>query len=172
MAASKSTQLLILPHPDLTLTIAGKPTHKMLQLLQKELYDNARAVHLARGGGANGHLAITMPASDYLARNQIEFVSPVHSGVAPVHPVNATGNQIINISRQFEQNIFHHQFFLTVREALKQQILLAVDFRYFHALEDADMGFSNLTCAINNWTSPNIFCSHSCYLTEMRSAPF
>jgi hypothetical protein len=97
MAASKSTSLLIFPHPELT-PIVGEPNNKSLQLLQKELYANARAVHSTRGGGANGHLAIIMPAPDYLTRTQIEFVPPVHPGVAPVHPVNATGNQIIEIN--------------------------------------------------------------------------
>ena len=40
----------VLPHPDLT-PIVGKPNNKSLQLLQNELYANARAVHLMRGGG-------------------------------------------------------------------------------------------------------------------------
>jgi hypothetical protein len=89
MAASESSSLLILPHPDLT-PIVGEPHNKSLQLLQKELFANAQAVHSARGGGANDHLAIIMPAPDYLARTQISFVPPVYPGA--VHPVNATGN--------------------------------------------------------------------------------
>jgi hypothetical protein len=107
------------------------------------LYANARAVHLTRGGGANGHLAIIMPAPEYLARTQIEFVPPVHPGVAPVHPVNVTGNQIIEIGRHFERDIVDDQHFLSAREALKQQILLAVALRYLQVLKDAGMGFAD-----------------------------
>jgi hypothetical protein len=64
-----------------------------------------------------------------------------------VHPVNATGNQIIEINRQFERDIVDHQLFLTAREALKQQILLAVAFRYLQVLKDADMGFADVSLA-------------------------
>jgi hypothetical protein len=98
------------------------------------------------GGSANGHLAIIMLTPNYLARTQIEFVPPVHPGVVPaVHPVNATGNQIIKINLQFGQDIVKHQLFHTAGKALKQKILLAVDFCYLQVLEDADMGFANVT---------------------------
>jgi hypothetical protein len=145
MAASKSPSL-IFPHAELT-PIVGKPTNPSLQLLQKELYANARAVHSTRGGGANGHLALIMPDADYLVRTTVAFVPPVHPGVAPVHPPNPTGNQITEINRQFQRDIDDHQLFLTVREALKQQILLAVEYRYLQVLEDADMGFADITPA-------------------------
>jgi hypothetical protein len=62
-----------------------------------------------------------------------------------VHPVNATSNQIIKINRQFERDIVDHQLFLTVHGALKQQVLLAVNFRYLQVLEDTDKGFTNVT---------------------------
>ncbi len=42
-----------------TLTpINGKPTNTTLQVLQRQLFTNARSVPSARGGGLHGHLAI------------------------------------------------------------------------------------------------------------------
>jgi hypothetical protein len=73
------------------------------------------------------------------------FEIPVHPGVAPVHPPNPTGQQITETNRQSQPDIDDHQLFLTVREALKQQILLAVEYRYLQVLEDADMGFADIT---------------------------
>jgi hypothetical protein len=143
MAASKSTSL-IFPHVTLT-PITGKPKNPSLQLLQKELYANARAVHSTRGGGAHGHLAVIMPAADYLTRTGTLFAPPVHPGIAPVHPEGATGNQITEANRQFRQNVNDHQLYLSVREALKQQILLAVNTLYVQVLEDVDMGFADVT---------------------------
>jgi hypothetical protein len=138
--------LFTFPHTALT-PIVGKPTNPSLQLLQKELYANARAVHSARGGGANGHLALIMPDAAYLARTTMAFEIPVHPGVTPVHPPNPTGQQIMETNRQFQRDIDDHQLFLTVREALKQQIFLAVEYRYLQVLEDADMGFADITPA-------------------------
>jgi hypothetical protein len=42
-------------------------------------------------------------------------------------------------------NIVDHQLFLKVGEALKQRILLTVDFCYLQVLEDANIGFADFT---------------------------
>jgi hypothetical protein len=146
MAASKSTTL-IFPHPVLT-PISGEPNNQSLQLLQKELYANARAVHSTRGGGANGHLAMIMPANDYLARTGVNFILPVHPGVSPVHGDQATGNQINETNRQFDGRIKDHQLYLHVREALKAQVIVAINHRYLQVLEDVDMGFADITAKV------------------------
>jgi hypothetical protein len=145
MAASPSSTL-IFPHPILT-PIVGKPTNKSLQLTQKELFTNARAVNSTRGGGANGHLAIIMPAAAYLARTGVPFVPQVHPGVAPVHPPLSTGNQITEINRQFAANIRDHTLYSAVQQGLKAQILAATEQRYLQVLEDADMGFADVTAS-------------------------
>jgi hypothetical protein len=97
------------------------------------------------GGATNGHsLALIMPDAAYRARTNMAFEIPVHPGVAPVHPPNPTCQQITETNRQFQRDIDDHQLFLAVREALKQQIRLAVEYRYLQVLEDADMGFADI----------------------------
>jgi hypothetical protein len=52
MAASTK---IIFPHKPLT-PVTGKPNNTKLQILQRQLFANARAVQSPRGGGTNGHL--------------------------------------------------------------------------------------------------------------------
>jgi len=139
-----SPATLTFPHPILT-PIKGQPTNQSLQLLQKQIYANARAIHSTRGGGNHGHLALVMPGPQYLLRTGHVFVNPIHPGIAPVHGANATGPQITETNRQFAQDLQEHTLFTTVTEELKKQIILAVEPRYLSILEDIDFGFADIS---------------------------
>jgi len=140
-----SASSLTFPHPILT-PIKGKPTNVTLLPLKKELYSNAIAIHSTRGGGANGHLAMLMPAATYLNRAGEAFVIPVHPGPAPVHPAGATGAQITEINRLYDKNIAEHQLYLKVATKLKNQLLQAVDKIYLSILEDPEFGYADVQC--------------------------
>jgi len=131
------------PHPELT-PIVGTPTNPTIQTIQKQLYANALAVHSTRGGGANGHLALLMPATAYLTRAGVAFIPPIHPGNAPIHGVNATGNQIIEVNRQYKQDLHDFQLFSNVNTTLKQQLLAAIDVDFLRILEDTDFGFTDV----------------------------
>ena len=64
--------------------ITGKPTNTTLQLLQRQLFTNARSVPSAQGGGLHGHLAILLSDVDYIARIGVAFLIPNHPGPPPV----------------------------------------------------------------------------------------
>jgi hypothetical protein len=134
------------PHPMLT-PITGEPNNASLQLLQQELFANARAIHSTRGGGANGHLALVMPAPAYLARTGQVFNVPVHPGDSPIHLAAATSAQITETNRQYTTDLAEHTRFLTVAEELKQQVLLAINPRYLRILADIDFGFADAPCS-------------------------
>jgi len=142
MATPSSTSLTF-PHPELT-PIIGEPTNASLRFLQRELYANARQIHSTRGGGNNGHLCIMMTAAAYLARTTVEFTLPAHPGDAPVHAAGATGLQIAETIRLFNQHIDEHRLYERVQAELKQQILKAIEHRYLQVLEDADFGFADV----------------------------
>jgi hypothetical protein len=72
------------PHPELTVIITGKPTNSSLQLLQRQLYTNARSVPSAQGRGNNGHLALLMNNIAYTARAGVAFDIPIYPGPAPL----------------------------------------------------------------------------------------
>jgi hypothetical protein len=127
------------PHAELT-PIVGKPTAVDVQLLQKKVYANTRAVHCTRGGGANGYLGITMDPAVYLARAGKAFIPPAHPGNQLVHAANATVAQTTVANRTYDDE--------EVREAIRQQILTAVDATYHGVLADADFGYADVTISV------------------------
>ena len=136
---------MIFPHPTLT-PIIGKPNNASLKTLKKQLYANARAVHSTRGGGTNGHLACVMTAEDYLARAQVPFIPPVHPGAAPTHLEAPTGAQITETNRRFAHDLSEFRTFTNTAEALKKQVITAIQNRYITILEDDDFGYADVTC--------------------------
>jgi hypothetical protein len=140
---SSSNSSLVFPHPALTLHLV-EPTNSTLRLLQKEVHANARQICSPRGGGQNGHLSIMMPDAAYLARTQVAFVAPIHPGAVPVHAIAATGLQMAETIRLFNQNVDEHRLHQRVHAELKQQILMAIPTRYLQILEDLEMGYSDV----------------------------
>lgn len=139
-----SPTTLTFPHTELT-PVLGKPTNSSIQLLQRQLYTNARSITSPRGGGNNGHLALLMSEFDYFARAGIAFTIPVHPDVAPIHSVGATSAQIAETIRLYNQELAAHTLYHQVSTALKSQILAAVEITYLRALENADFGFADVT---------------------------
>jgi hypothetical protein len=116
MAASTSPAFTF-PHPTLT-PLNGKPTAATIKQLTREVYANARSVHLTRGGGANGHLATCVTAATYLARAGQPFDVPLHPGPQPVHTANATGPQITAMNRQYDQDLRDFETHQAVTESI------------------------------------------------------
>jgi hypothetical protein len=142
---SLSTSSLSFPKPVLT-PVIGKPNNASLALLQQELYENARAIHSNRGGGANGYLALLMPAAAYLERTNVAFVNPV----APppvVHANAATGPQIVEANRAFDKAEVEFQTYNNVVNQLKRQIIAAVEPLYLSVLKDRNWGFADISPA-------------------------
>ena len=122
--------------------IAGKPNNSTLQLLQRQLFTNARSVPSARGGGNHGHLAILLTPADYIARVGVPFVIPVHPGPPPIAEGTAA---IIAINvRNYNDALADVTLYNSLRAALKAQILVAVNASFLSALEDPDFGFGDV----------------------------
>lgn len=139
-----STATLAFPHPELT-KIEGKPTNTSIQILQRELFTNARSIVSTRGGGINGHLALLMSPAAYLTRAGIAFIPPQHPGPSPTHATNATAGQITETNRQYAATLLEHALYHQVSIELKKQLLAAIHPAYFCALEDVDFGFADIT---------------------------
>jgi hypothetical protein len=142
--ATRTSSSLTYPHPVLS-PIVRTPNNASIQILQKQLYANARAIHSTRGGGLNGHLTLVMPAPDYLVPTGVAFDVPLHPGDSPVHVPAATAPQITEANRRFKYDLAKHRLFCVVAEEIKQQVLLAVPNRYFCVLEDVDYGYSDVS---------------------------
>lgn len=125
--------------------IDGKPTNTTLQLLQRQLFTNARAVDSPRGGGTHGHLALLLSDDEYLARAGEPFIIPVHPGPAPVAAVGATAAQIAEAIRAYNQTLADVTLYNRLRAALTAQILTAVNATFLRALEDPNFGFGDVS---------------------------
>jgi len=136
-----TTTGLTFPHPDLTI-IVGKPTYATVRKLQKELYANARTIPSTLGGGHNGHLALVMTNAEYHVISAVNYDEPVHPGAQPVHQANATAAQITEANRQYDATLLQVSLHVSVVNALRQQILCAVDNKYLMALEHPDLGYT------------------------------
>jgi hypothetical protein len=142
--ATRTSSSLTYPHP-VPSPIVGTPNNASIQILQKQLHANARAIHSTRGGGLNGHLTLVMPARDYLVRTGVAFDVPVYPGDSPVHVPAATAPQITEANRRFKYDLAEHRLFCVVAEEIKQQVFLAVPNRYFCVLQDVDYGCSDVS---------------------------
>ena len=134
------------PHADLT-PIVGKPTFAAVQTLKKQLVANAVSVRSARGNGQLGHavLVLGQAAYDNLAGAGNNWINPVNPGQAPVIPAGATQHQIIQAQAQFDRDTKEWETFNSTGDALKRQIIAAVDTTYIASLEDPLFGFTNVS---------------------------
>lgn len=127
-----------------TLTpINGKPTNTTLQVLQRQLFTNARSVPSTRGGGLHGHMAILLSDADYIARVGVAFITPVHPGLPPVAVGTAAAVSVA--LRAYTDALNDVALYNNLRSALTSQILTAVNPSFLSALEDPDFGFGDVT---------------------------
>jgi hypothetical protein len=133
------------PHPELT-KIKGNPTAIAVKLLQQEVYANTRAVHCTCGGGTNGYLDIAMSAETYAIRiPEQPYIAPNHLGAQPVHTLNATAAQITVVNCQYNAELDDCSQYERVCEAIRQQVLLAVNVTYHDILSHDDFGYADVT---------------------------
>jgi hypothetical protein len=126
--------------------IVGVPTYTSIQLLVNDLKANAASIPLELGGGALGHLALTVPTPVYATLANTPWVDPVNLGATPpILQANATAAQInANCYRHLE-NIKLFQTYNNVQIALKQQILAAVDDIYVRTSRNTHTGYAMVT---------------------------
>lgn len=130
------------PYETLT-PLDGKPTNTTLQLLQRQLFTNARSVPSDRGGGNHGHLAMVLNPADYLARVGVPFVVPVHPGPPPA--AEGTAGVIAVNLRNYNAALADVTLYNSLSAALTAQILTAVNASFLSVLEDPDFGFGDVT---------------------------
>jgi hypothetical protein len=125
--------------------IEGKPTNTTLQILQRQLYTNARAIDSPRGGGAHGHMAMLLSDAEYLVRAGVPFIVPRHPGAAPDAAAGATAAQIAEAICLYNQAVADVTLYNRLSAALTAQIISAVNASFLSALEDPDFGFGDVT---------------------------
>ena len=124
----------------------GKPDHAALTLLDKEVFENARAIYSSLGTGRHGHL--------FLVVSDQRYCTLTGAAAAPVHPANpgvqplagGTQHEIAQADRIHKDALAQFKTSVIVEAHLKKLILEAVPSTYLDELSDAVMGFSNVSC--------------------------
>ena len=132
------------PHAELT-KITGKPTAATIKQLKREVFANLREIHSDLGGGAHGYLGLGLPAGQYFIRAGTAFVAPAHPGALPTYAAGTTGPAITAGNRVYDANLTQFKTYMEVKNAVRKQIMEAVETRYYQELEDADMGYADVT---------------------------
>ena len=135
------------PHPELT-KIHGKPTFDSMMVLQRELNANARSIYSLRGNGKQGHLVLTCPPAQFTAMaNHMPFITPTHPGENPLIHVDedADAAERRALVAIYNSNLFAFELYTHSDNALKQQLLSAVQEVFLATLRDRHFGFSELS---------------------------
>ena len=145
---SSSTITDSFPNDTLTLLPTDRnPSAKDIRLLRKEILANALSIPSQRGGGQLGHAAVCMLLGDYnaLPAATAAWVDPVHPGVAPLIPAQATAAQISEINRQFKSDTDEFTTYKATEAALHKCVLAAVPNCCMAILEDELFGYANVS---------------------------
>ena len=145
MSSEKHKSTFPFPHATIT-PIMGRPDPLSLGILQGELYANAMSVPTELGGGLYGHLALIMPIADYAAlEGAIAYAIPAHPGVQADAPPAATAVMITQLNRQHDKAVDRYMLHANVSNALKQQLLEAVDDMLVSVLRHQRLRYSQVS---------------------------
>ena len=130
------------PHPTIP-PIDGEPTYQSIKKLHDLLKSNAASVPTNLGGGLHGHLGLTLAPILYVAVTGVNFNRPAHPGAGPVMPnQNPTQAQILAATRQYNTDMKTFLECERTDQALKQQLLGAVDPIYVESLRNMYTGYT------------------------------
>ena len=126
--------------------INGVPDYNSITLVANDLKANAACIASELGGGALGHLALTVPTAVYTTLSNTAFVVPVNPGTTPpALPANATAAQISANRDRYNDRLHVYRTYNNVQNALKQQLLAAVDDIYVRTLRNTHTGYARVT---------------------------
>lgn len=116
--------------------IVGEPTFVTLELLLKQLKSNARSVHSNLGGGQHGHLGLVISPPSYALLSPTPFTRPVFPGAQAIIPNNTTQHAARSLRIDYNEDLRVYHEVNNVDQALKQQIIEAVEPMYLTAVKN------------------------------------
>jgi hypothetical protein len=123
----------------------GKPDHASLNLLEREVFENALSIYSPVGTGAHGHLFLVVDGPRYmqLTNTAILPILPTNPGVHP----NAGGTQheIAQADRTHKDDLEQFKTCTIVEAHIKKLVLAAVPNTFIEELADTLMGFAGVS---------------------------
>ena len=133
-SSSTNYRETVFAHHDLT-RIHGEPTFSALKLLTREVKANAMAVHSTLGGGAHGHIGLVLSPAQYANLSPTQFARPAFPA-ALVVPAGTTAVAANALEREYKEHLRLFREVMGVENALKQQLIKAVDSAFLEAIRD------------------------------------
>jgi hypothetical protein len=137
-----------LPHDPLTaLSAHEEPTPFAVRHLRREVFANALAVESSLGGGDHGHLGMVMPQVDYttVSTGGAAYVFPVKPAVPNYAGVAAAARD--GLKDEYKEAMDEYNEARALQKHLKAQMIQAIPKIYISELEDAAIGYANVTPA-------------------------
>ena len=125
--------------------IVGMPDYEAIKVVNDELTGNAFGVRTNLGCGTVGYSRLTLTPPVYANISIAAFIEPANPGVQALIPLGSTAIQINALNRAFDTANIIYQEFLTVGNALKKQLLAAVEDIYICALKQPYVLYGNVT---------------------------
>ena len=126
-------------------SLTGQPTYESIRAFHMKLKSNAASIPSTLGGGNHGLLGLVLAGPTYQLFTGHAFALPINPGAVPVIPAGATAAHTGEIVRQHAENLRIFQETQRTDQALKQQLLNAIDEMYTRGLRNAHTGYSNVT---------------------------
>ena len=95
-------------------------------------------MYSSRGNPDLGHYILTASDDKYLLCSGISFIIPFNPGVRPAVAPGATDAQIAHAKREHKESTREFRLFKAVDNALKNQLVNAIDGIYIKDLRDRD----------------------------------
>ena len=144
--SSSSTEKILGNFPHRTIPpIVGRPEYATLAELQLKLNTNAASIASNRGNGQLGLLYLTVKQAVYDSLSSTAFVPPVNPGANPVIPAGATGPATAELRRIHKEQVEEFQVYTNTDNALKSQLIAAVDETYIRPKRNKYVGYANVT---------------------------
>lgn len=121
--------------------IEGEPNYETINELVQILYGNAATLPTTLGGGANGHIGLIMKPTLYETLSDTPYAAPANPGPTAEVPANATAaaREQLRAEHADATKVFGNHN--NMDEALKNQIIDAVDGAYINELRNRYTGF-------------------------------
>ena len=121
------------------------PDYDSVKEMNDELTGNAFTIQTNLGCGTVGYSRLTLTPAVFANISITAFVAPPNPGVQALIPVNSTAIQITAINRAFDTAQSVYQAYVTVGNALKKQLLAAVEDIYICSLKQPYVAYGNVT---------------------------
>jgi hypothetical protein len=92
----------------------------------------------------HGHLALTLSNAVYANLSPISFMVPPNPGATPIIPAGATAAQTSSLERQHTESLRIWREYNIVQDALKHQLMQAIDPIYIESLNNRYTGFAGV----------------------------